>query len=295
MNGILNIDKPPGWTSHDVVAWLRRLLAVKRVGHAGTLDPLATGVLLVCIGQATRVAEYLMASPKTYRAQAHLGVITDTYDVDGRTLSQHPAPDLTEADIADALAPFLGAISQTPPAYSAIKRDGMPAHRRARRGEAVVLEPRTVHIHSIELLAWQTPLLTLEISCAAGVYIRSLVHDLGQALGCGASVSALVRTRSGSFALADALSVDALAEAVKRCVLDRHVHPLSAALENLIPVPVAPDEVQMLRHGRPIPCLHPPDSPDGYAVGADGEVKAIVVYDAERGAWRPTKVLAREN
>ena len=138
MDGILNIDKPQGWTSHDVVAWIRRVLKVKRVGHAGTLDPLATGVLLVCVGQATRVSEYLMASDKTYRADIQLGTITDTYDLDGEVVETRPLPpELDRGAIWAALGHFVGDIMQAPPAYSAIKQDGVPLHRRARRGEDV--------------------------------------------------------------------------------------------------------------------------------------------------------------
>ncbi len=186
MDGILNIDKPQGWTSHDVVAWIRRVLKVKRVGHAGTLDPLATGVLLVCVGQATRVAEYLMASDKTYRAQIQLGTITDTYDTDGEVVETRPlSPDIDRGAIWVALGRFVGDIMQAPPAYSAIKQDGVPLHRRARRGEEVRPAPRPVRIHSIQLVDWTAPCLTVDVTCDPGTYIRSLAHDLGQALGCG--------------------------------------------------------------------------------------------------------------
>ena len=154
MNGILNIDKPAGWTSHDVVAWVRRVLREKRVGHAGTLDPMATGVLLVCVGQATRVVEYLTAGQKVYRAEAQLGVTTDTYDADGQVIATAPVPPLTADDLRSALAGFVGEIQQRPPAYSAIKQGGEAAYRKARRGEAVELPARPVTIHGIELLDW---------------------------------------------------------------------------------------------------------------------------------------------
>ena len=191
LNGILNINKPAGWTSHDVVAWVRRVLREKRAGHAGTLDPMATGVLLVCLGQATRVAEYLMGGEKVYRAEAQLGIVTDTYDADGEVMASAPVPPLTADDLRRTLAGFVGEIMQVPPAYSAIKQDGVAAYRKARRGEAVTLAPRPVTIRRIELLDW-TPAdapaasgdrLTIEVTCGAGTYIRSLTHDLGQALG----------------------------------------------------------------------------------------------------------------
>lgn len=292
-NGILNINKPAGWTSHDVVAWVRRVLHEQRVGHAGTLDPLATGVLLVCVGQATRIVEYLMAGRKVYRAEALLGIITDTYDTDGEIVATSPVPELTQAEIKGALAPFIGDTLQTPPIYSALKQDGVPLHRRARRGEEVRPEPRPVRIHSIEIIAWQSPRLTLEVTCDPGTYIRSLVYDLGQALGCGATMSGLIRAASGQFTVADAIGLDALAEAHRGGTLDRSVHPLTAALHALVPVPVDPETEQRIRNGQFIPCPARPSGDTGYAVDADGAAIAILIYDAGRAAWRPEKVFAK--
>lgn len=293
-HGILNINKPASWTSHDVVAWVRRVLRQQRVGHAGTLDPLATGVLLVCVGQATRVAEYLMAGQKTYRAEALLGIVTDTYDTDGEIIAAAPVPPLSQADIEAALGPFTGEIMQTPPVYSAIKQAGVPLHRRARRGEAVRPEPRPVRIHSISVVAWEAPRLTLEVTCDPGTYIRSLVHDLGQVLGCGAALSALTRTRSGRFSVADGISLDALAEAARNGETLRHLQPITAALSALIAVPIGAEEEQRLRNGQPLPCVARPAGDTGYAVDADGAAVAILTYDVGRMAWRPDKVFARD-
>jgi tRNA pseudouridine55 synthase len=292
MNGILNIDKPTGWTSHDVVAWVRRVLRIKRVGHAGTLDPLATGVLLVCVGQATRVSEFLMAGAKSYRAQVRLGIVTDTYDTDGEVVSSQPVPELAEDDLRAAFAPFIGDIMQTPPAYSAIKQDGVPLHRRARRGEVVQPAPRPVRIHDITLVEFQPPHFTLDVSCDPGTYIRSLVHDLGQNLGCGAVMSGLRRTRSGSFSADDSQDLETIAEAARSGELSRYLHPISAALSSLTPVAVTPEAERQLRNGQAIPCLVEPVTPTGYAVAADGEVKAILAYNAANGTWRPDKVFA---
>lgn len=253
MDGILVVNKPAGWTSHDVVAWIRRLLRIKRVGHAGTLDPLATGVLLVCVGQATRVAEYLMASPKSYRARIQLGMATDTYDVEGEIVGRHPVPELSYETLQDALASFAGRIPQTPPAFSAIKQDGVPLYRLARRGQAVAPAPRTVTIHRIELLRWEPPFLEVAVDCDPGTYMRSLAHDLGQALGCGAVLAGLVRTRSGAFTLADAATPEELAAAATSGTISRYVRPLRDALTGLIPVVVAEAEAAALRQGRPIP------------------------------------------
>ncbi len=294
MNGILNLHKPSGWTSHDVVARVRRLLKIKRVGHAGTLDPMATGVLLVCVGQATRVAEYLMASPKSYRARVQLGVVTDTCDAEGAVMATAPVPDFTPEDLRRAMARFVGAIQQTPPAYSAIKQDGVPLYRRARRGEVVEPPPRPVTIHRIELLNWQTPFLEIAVDCDPGTYIRSLARDVGEVLGCGATLAALVRTQSGAFTLDQALTLDALAEEVTAGRLADHLHPLRAALDRLAAVPVSAVEVDALRKGQAIPCSWPPAGADrlGYAVTEHGAAVAILAYDAGRNAWQPDKVFA---
>ncbi len=294
MNGILNINKPAGWTSHDVVAWVRKVLKEKRVGHSGTLDPLATGVLLICVGQATRVAEYLMSGTKVYRAEVELGITTDTYDADGAVVDTATVPALSEADVRAALGRFTGDIMQAPPAYSAIKQDGVPLHRRARRGEDVRPVPRPTHIHAITLLAWASPRLTIEVICAPGTYIRSLAHDLGQTLGCGAILTGLVRVRSGNFALEDSLTLDALAEAARDGMLARHLQPLAAALSDLTPVPVDRTDEQRLRNGQAIGGPATVANPQGYALAPDSIVIAILCHEAETASWRPVKVFAPE-
>jgi tRNA pseudouridine55 synthase len=297
-DGILNINKPRGWTSHDVVAHVRRLLGVRprhgpgttRVGHAGTLDPLATGVLLVCVGQATRVAEYLMTGEKSYRAAVRLGVVTDTYDTDGRVTATAPVPALEREGLQRALAVFSGEILQTPPPYSAIKQDGAPAYRKARRGEPLDLAARRVTIHRVELLDWQSPHLSIEVDCGPGTYIRSLTHDLGQALGCGAVLTDLIRLRSGAFTLQDALTLDALADAIQAGQIATVLFPVEAALGALERVPVDGQGSSRLLNGQSIPGPAAPDDRAGYAVEPDGSVRAILVYDSSAGLWRPKKV-----
>jgi tRNA pseudouridine55 synthase len=291
MNGILNLDKPTGWTSHDVVGFVRRRLGVRRVGHAGTLDPFATGVLLVCVGQATRVAEYLAASTKTYLAIAELGISTDTYDRDGTITARAPVPPLGVGDLVEALTGFEGELEQVPPAFSAIKQGGVPAYRRARRGEEVIIPARRVRIHAIRLLDWQPPHATFEVACDPGTYIRSIAHDLGQALGCGAILTELTRTRSGAFRVEDAITPDLLAEAAAHGQAAVHLHPLQDALRDLTPVPVAPSDVQRLAQGQAVegdPSAI--DRATGYAVGPEGDVHAILRYDAAVRLWRPVKV-----
>jgi tRNA pseudouridine55 synthase len=291
LDGILNIDKPQGWTSHDVVAWIRRVLKVKRVGHAGTLDPLATGVLLVCVGQATRVSEYLMASEKTYQADIQLGIMTDTYDLDGEvTETRVLPPDLDRGAIWQALGHFVGEIMQAPPAYSAIKQDGVPLHRRARRGEDVRPSARPVTIHSIQMIEWAPPCLKVDVTCAPGTYIRSLAHDLGQTLGCGGALAALRRTRSGRFRVEDGLSPERLADAHRAGELTPLLHPISTALSALAPVPVTAEQIKRLRNGQPVEG-NTASSQTGYALSEDGSVVAILRFDP-KGEWWPEKVFA---
>ncbi len=288
--GILNLDKPAGWTSHDVVAKVRRLLGQKSVGHAGTLDPLATGVLLVCVGQATRVTEYLMTGRKIYRATIRLGLTTDTCDITGTTVATAPVLPLTRSDVEAALRGFVGVLAQTPPAFSAVKQAGVPAYRRARRGEAVSLAARMVTIYDIALLEWQSPCLTIEVTCDPGTYMRSLARDVGAALGCGAALAELRRLRSGHFTADDALSLDALAEAHRTGQIGRWLYPLAAALTGLTPVAVDAAAAARLRHGQPIPCLQAPTVPEGYAQMADGTVIAILRFDVINRRWQPKKV-----
>lgn len=290
LHGILNLNKPAGWTSHDVVARVRRILGQRRVGHAGTLDPLATGVLLVGVGHATRVLEYLMRGQKVYRAVARLGVITDTYDIQGKVIATAEVPPLTKEEVERALQPFCGEIQQVPPAYSAVKQQGEPAYRGARRGAELQLTPRMVTIDRIELQAWQPPLLTLEVHCSPGTYIRSLIHDLGQVLGCGATLVELARLRSGRFTLEDAISLEDLADAAARGDLSQHLYPIQAALTDLLPVHITAEEAAHLVHGQPIPCPRRPPMATGYALAPDGAVVAILTYSERAGQWLPHKV-----
>lgn len=213
MRGVLNIDKPAQWTSHDVVAKVRHITGIRQVGHAGTLDPMATGVLVLGLGRATRLLEYLVGQPKTYLAGIRLGVATDTYDATGKPVSQSDIPALSREDLEAVLQAFRGDIMQRPPPYSAIKRDGQRLYRLARQGETVEVEPRPVTVYDFDLLAYDGKVLQAQITCSAGTYIRSLAHDLGQALGCGAHLSSLRRLAVGSFRIEDAVTLDRLDQA----------------------------------------------------------------------------------
>ena len=205
-NGILVIDKSAGWTSQDVAAKLRGVFHERRVGHGGTLDPMATGVLPVFIGRATRAAEFLESAEKEYVAGLRLGVVTDTQDTSGTVLETNSAC-VTRAQLEAALRQFLGPIEQIPPMYSAIKINGQKLYELARRGQEVARRPRSITIHALELLEGEGADWTIRVRCSKGTYVRTLCHDLGRALGCGGCMSSLRRTRAGSFTLAQAVTI----------------------------------------------------------------------------------------
>jgi tRNA pseudouridine55 synthase len=294
LSGILNVDKPAGMTSHDVVDAVRRVAGQRKVGHAGTLDPMATGVLLVCLGSGTRVAEYLMRGRKRYRANIVLGTTTDTYDAEGEVRSSGGRTDFDRREIEAALAPFVGRIEQVPPAYSAIKRDGQPLYKLAREGREIQVEPRPVEIDEITILDWDSPSLIVEVGCSSGTYIRSLAHDLGQHLGCGAHLAGLVRLQSGNFALEDAVSLARLEEAFEHGQEDRYLLAVDDALIDWPAVILGRDDAQRLVQGQAIRAQSPP-LPDRAqdlfrAYGPDGVFLGIVYYHEPSLCWRPKKV-----
>ncbi len=295
MDGILNINKAVGITSHDVVARVRKTIKQKRVGHTGTLDPMASGVLPICIGQGTRVAEYLSESGKAYQAEITFGVMTDTYDAEGTILHTSDASSLTQSQIEEMLATFLGLQMQQPPRYSAIKIQGQPAYKLARAGEEVTLAPRPVEIFQLHILAWNSPRLSLTIECSKGTYIRSLANDLGNKSGYGAYLSALVRTRSGPFSLQDSILLEQLAEAVEQGEVAKYFFPADSALQNYPAFHLDMATAQHVLHGNPF--FHE-SSAEQNAKGLariyapDGQFLAIANWDAEQQKWQPRKVLA---
>jgi len=295
--GILNVDKPPGVTSHDVVDAVRRVAGQQKVGHAGTLDPMATGVLLICLGQATRVAEYLMAGHKRYRATIVLGTSTDTYDAEGEITASDGRTDIPRAEIEAALAHFIGRIEQVPPMYSALKRDGQPLYKLARQGKTVEREPRLVEIADIELLDWTPPSLIVHVACSSGTYIRSLAHDLGQVLGSRAHLAALVRLSSGRFTLEEAVSLERLEEAFQYGQENRYLLPLDEAFLDWPAIIVGADDARRVLHGQAIPGAPPASEgadPLRRAYSLDGDFLAIMAYHAASGRWRPKKVFASQ-
>jgi tRNA pseudouridine55 synthase len=249
MNGVLIIDKPQGWTSHDVVNRVRRLFKEKRIGHAGTLDPLATGVLVVCAGTATRIVRYLESDDKEYTATLRLGITTDTQDADGRPLASRSYPPPSRAAIETVLNGFRGAILQRPPAYSALKINGVPSYRLARSGRIHQHPERAITIHAIDLLGYEDPLVRIRVRCSKGTYVRTLCADIGDRLGAGAHLTKLERNCSGRFRLDQAVSMDQLAEHVSSGKGEEIVINLNSALEGLPEIVLAEDEVRRIRHG----------------------------------------------
>lgn len=208
LEGVLLVDKPTDHTSHDVVARLRGKLRMRRIGHAGTLDPMATGLLVILVGKATRISQYLTSVDKVYSGTIKLGEVTNTQDAEGEVLETRPVPPFTEADIRKTLQGFIGDQYQLPPMFSAIKIDGVPLYKRAREGEEVEREPRFIRVVSYDLTRWESPELDFKVHCTKGTYVRTLAHDLGQRLGCGAHLKALRRISSGELTIEKALTLD---------------------------------------------------------------------------------------
>jgi tRNA pseudouridine55 synthase len=243
INGVINVYKTKGFTSHDVVAKLRGILGQKKIGHTGTLDPEATGVLPVCLGSATKLCDMLTEKKKEYVAKVRLGVVTDTQDMTGTVVKEHPV-DISEEALLEALAGFVGSYDQIPPMYSAIKINGKKLYELARAGKEVERKPRRVEIEAITLEEIALPCLTIRVNCSKGTYIRTLCHDLGQRLGCGAAMEELERTRSGQFGLDTALTLEEIEARVKAAGEEEatsRVKPTAAEIasrlgEYLIPV-----------------------------------------------------------
>ena len=210
LEGVLLVDKPVEHTSHDVVARLRGKLKMKRIGHAGTLDPLATGLLVILVGKATRISQYLMSVDKEYSGTVEFGKVTNTQDAEGDVLETRPVPPLTEAQVFAAMQGMLGDQYQTPPMFSAIKIDGVPLYKKAREGEEVEREPRFIRVMRFDLKRWASPELDFNVLCTKGTYVRTLAHDLGQKLGCGGHLKALRREASGHLSVAQALPLEEL-------------------------------------------------------------------------------------
>jgi tRNA pseudouridine55 synthase len=277
MNGLILIDKPAGWTSHDVVNAWRRMARTKRTGHLGTLDPAATGLLALLTGKATRLAQFCDKEDKTYLAEIRFGFVSETYDAEGNVVpTGAPAP--AQADVIAALERFRGPFLQTPPPVSAKKINGTPAYKLARKGREVHLRPVEVETKHLEVVRASDGKLEISVRCTAGTYIRSLAHDLGQALGCGAILNRLRRIEIGSYRVEEARGLEELARLAAADSLENVIIPTARMLEHIPGCFVGPSEEVQIRHGRPFrtsPFTVPPGSKLVRALSRSGDLVAV--------------------
>ena len=300
-SGFLNVDKPPGWTSSDVVAKLRSVFELRKrgikIGHGGTLDPMATGVLPICIGSATRLSSFVHSSDKTYLMSAQLGETTDTYDSEGKVTSRNDISNVTLIDVKSAMSSFRGEIDQIPPMYSAIKREGQPLYKLARRGKTIAREPRRVFVRSLELLVWNPPNLKLRIECGTGFYVRSMTHDIGEYLGCGAHLTALRREKAGVFDISDSIDLGTLVAAKCR---DSWTHSLlkpDHVLKHLGAIVLDSTWTDAFLHGREIreatDALTQTEEPLLRVYASDGRFLGLAQTDNIQSMLRPKIVFSR--
>lgn len=290
VSGVLVVDKPVGMTSHDVVQFVRRGTRINRAGHTGTLDPRASGVLVVLIGPSVRLSEFVSASDKRYQAVIKFGITTSTYDSEGEITSRRPV-DISYEELEEALQSFVGDVEQTPPAFSALKVKGKRAYELAREGKEFELEPRLITVHSMELLDWDPPEAVVDIQCTSGTYIRSLASDLGEVLGSGATLAGLRRTRNGQFGLREAVSLRRLEEAFQNGDWYKYLIPAAETLSDWHTLILDVDLINEVTHGHRI------SGEEGLehglmarAVSEDGELVALMEYVSETSEWQPRKV-----
>ncbi|MDQ7799148.1 MAG: tRNA pseudouridine(55) synthase TruB [Candidatus Edwardsbacteria bacterium] len=267
MDAILNINKPPGMTSFAVVSRVRRLLKIKKAGHAGTLDPMAVGVLLVVTGRATRLSQFLMGRPKEYLATIKLGIETDTCDLEGQVIRQCDVPDIARPQLLLALNEFTGDIWQTPPSFSAIKIDGQPAYKKARQGKAVKIPERQVRVDAIDLIGVAGDEITIKVRCSKGTYVRSLARDIGQRLGSCGTLAALTRTAVGEFRLEQALELE--------CITEQDGVSMDQALAFMPEVIIDPDGYQRIKHGNAIMVAEKGERDIYHRIKYDGQLVAL--------------------
>jgi len=305
VRGFINIDKPQGMTSFDVVRRIRRAANTRKVGHAGTLDPNATGVLPIALGEATRLIEELVDARKRYTAEVIFGAATDTYDIDGEVTEEHDASGLTEEALRAALVPWDGEVMQRPPAYSAVKREGVTAYRAARQGKPLDLDERPVTVYGIEILEFDRsdparPRAILDVRCGKGFYVRSLAHDVGQSLGVAAHLGNLRRTQVGPFIAADATPLEAAMRLLECGEYERLVHAPDLVLSSWPAVILGSDQVSRVRRGMDIVVMPRRDyvrgsqRPQARAYGPSGELIALLEPGPAVGTWHPFRVFPRE-
>ena len=287
VSGVLVVDKPVGLTSHDVVQIIRRGTGIRRAGHTGTLDPRASGVLVVLVGPAVRLSEFVSASDKRYQATVRLGSATDTYDAEGKFTTSGSIEDVSEEKFEEILADFVGEIEQVPPPYSAVKVKGKKAYEMARKGEKVELKPRTINVYSLELLEWAPPEAVIDVYCSSGTYVRSLANDLGTRLGCGAHLVGLRRTKSGRFSLRDAVSLRRLREAFDAGDWSQFLIPAAEALSDWPLIELTADQVEKVRHGHRVMA---DGDVEGWARGVTEQGDLVALLEAIDAQWQPRKV-----
>ena len=292
-HGLLILNKPGGLTSHDVVNRVRRATHIKQVGHTGTLDPMATGVLVVCVGQATRISEYLLGHDKTYRATIRFGVETNTYDADGEVVATH-AVQVERAEVEQVLHSFVGEIRQIPPMYSALKRDGQKLYDLARQGIEIEREARAVTVYTIDLRDYQAPDVTIDVHCSAGTYIRSIAHDLGVMLGTGAHLMVLTRTASGPFTEQQAIELDAFEASAREGQWQTLLQSMDEALSDWPLVVIDEADRARVLNGAPLFSIRL-NALRCRAHDAQGNLLALLVFDQKKQWWRAEKVLAMSN
>jgi tRNA pseudouridine55 synthase len=291
VSGVLVVDKPVGLTSHDVVQIIRRGTGIRRAGHTGTLDPRASGVLVILIGPAVRLSEYVSASDKRYQATIRLGTSTDTYDSEGIVTGTPTVPvdEIDEDHFTEVLERFIGEIEQVPPPYSAVKVQGRKAYEIAREGDEVDLSPRIIKVYSLDVLEWAPPEVVIDVYCSSGTYVRSLANDLGKELGTGAHLVGLRRTKSGRFTLRDAVPLRRLQEAFDAGNWYRYLIPAAEALADWPMLELESEQVELIRHGHRIPA-EPGANGLARAVTQQGDLVALLEVDPESGEWQPRKV-----
>ena len=293
ISGVLVVDKPVGMTSHDVVQAVRTGTGLRRAGHTGTLDPRASGVLVILVGPAVRLSEFVSASDKRYQAIIRLGSTTDTFDADGKFTNSNETVNVTEDQFEKVLSTFIGEIEQTPPPYSAVKVQGRKAYDMARQGEEVELSPRKITVHHLEVLEWAPPEVVIDVHCSSGTYVRSLANDLGNVLGCGAYLVGLRRTKSGRFSLRDATPLRKLQDAFHAGNWYQYLIPAAEALAEWPAVELGPDEVEDVRHGHRVKAA--PEAQPGMVRGVSTQGELVALMDLVTGEngepeWQPKKV-----
>lgn len=276
ISGFLNVDKPSGWTSSDVVAKIRAAFRLRKrgikVGHGGTLDPMVTGALPICVGGATRLAEFVLGGDKVYQMSARLGEETDTYDSEGTVVAIRDFQQVTENDVVSTISRFIGETDQVPPMYSAIKKDGQPLYKLARQGRTVSRKPRRVRVSFLTLTAWDPPDFDLHIECSSGFYARSLAHDIGDLLDCGAHMTALRRIRTGEFSVTDSVSLEQLISGAADDSWLRFLLKPDVVLRSLTSTELDDAASAAFLHGQAVRCVN---------LGVEGTENLVRVYSSD--------------